>query len=246
MRHFIIFFALFLAAGCGSLHVKDTPKTPAPVVKEEPATEIPPIVVKPVEGKRVSLNWENTTEPHPERAPWSDYLLTLVDDNLASFEKAGDITTACPKFRSLTREEKKHALATLIVAAVYHESGYSPVSRMWEKKLGGKAYPIDPITGKYVYSEGLLQISYQDVQWAKYCKLNWSVDILLKETDPKKTILDPYINLHCGVNIMARQVVSKGVIFPKYGYWAVMNTGSKYSEVKDIIVRTKKYAPQCI
>jgi hypothetical protein len=61
----------------------------------------------------------------------------------------------------------------------------------------------DPVTGKQVASEGLLQLSYQDVpnygSVLKYplCKIQWSKDKSLSVTDPKKTILDPYINLEC-------------------------------------------------
>ncbi len=93
----------------------------------------------------------------------------------------------------------------------------------------------DPVTGKAVYSEGLLQLSYQDIEWAPWCKFNWSKDKNLSATDPRKTILDPYLNLDCGVGIMAQQIKKKGDIVVSSGvYWAVIKSGGKYQHVSEI------------
>lgn len=210
--------------------------TKTPVLKvPEPKVETPVPQEVPM-----GLNWENTTELHPERIPWSKHLLKLSGEHLESFKKGTDWPKICPKWNSLNDEQKKYAIATMIVAVVYYESGYSTTNWMTETTMG-----TDPVTKKQVKSEGLLQLSYQDKEWAPWCQFDWSKDKLLSQNDPKKTIFDPYINLSCGVRIMANQVVKKGLVFPSKGYWAVMNTSSKYGHVSDIKARVLKYAGAC-
>lgn len=186
------------------------------------------------------LSWENTTQPHPERAPWSAALSSLVDANLTDFSKASDITQFCPKYVSLTKTQQIKAVSELIVGVIYYESGYSPVSRMVETTLG-----TDPVTGRAVESEGLLQLSYQDQQWATFCKFNWPADKLLSATDPKKTILDPYINLACGVKIMSNQVKNKGAFTISSNYWSTLKAGGKYGQVGPIVTKVKNNTGFC-
>ena len=119
----------------------------------------------------------------------------------------------------------------------YFESGWKPTSRMTETTMG-----IDPVTGKQVESEGLLQLSYQDVpnygSVLKFpaCKIDWQKDKSLSAIDPKKTILDLYINLECGLRILGSQIKKKGSAILSSGvYWSVLKEGGKYSKVESII-----------
>ncbi len=187
----------------------------------------------------LSLSWENTTAAHPERASWSQTVSQMVDQNLTDFEKASDLIDFCPKYISLDKQKKIKAISELIVGVVYYESGYSPVSRMKED-LG-----IDKVTGVQVQSEGLLQLSYGDQQWAPFCKFDWPKDKLLSPTDPKKTILDPIINLECGIKIFSNQVALRKLITTTNNYWAVIKTGHRYQKISSIKAMVAKNAPFC-
>lgn len=198
-----------------------TPVTPTPT----------PTPTTPDTGtyNMVPLSWE--TSSHPEREKWSDYLMTLLlTDWKSLLSGASDIKSFCSNYYNLDNNQRANVWAQLFVAMTKYESAYSPTSRMQETTMG-----TDPVTGRPVYSEGLLQLSYQDTLGFKFCKIDWSKDKNLSSTDPKKTILDPYINLHCGVGIMASQIARKGTIAIGSGaYWAVIKTNSRYNQLTSI------------
>lgn len=197
-----------------------------------PQTENPP----PNQGnyKMEALAWETSSKP--ERKAWSQYLMKLVLEDWNSLLKgADDMRDFCPRYNSLNDNERANVWAQLFVAMARYESAYSPTSRMHETTMG-----TDPITKKPVFSEGLLQLSYQDITGWKFCKFDWSKDKYLSPTDPKKTILDPYINLHCGVGIMAKQIARTGKIKVGSGaYWAVIKTNSRYQQISSITSMVK-------
>lgn len=185
------------------------------------------------------LAWETSSQP--QRKKWSQYLMKLILEDWNSLLKgADDINHFCPKYYTLSTNDRANVWAQLIVGMTKFESGFNPTSRMHETTMG-----TDPVTKKPVYSEGLLQLSYQDVLWSKFCKFDWSKDKNLNPTDPKKTILDPYINLHCGVGIMAKQIARTGKIKVASGaYWAVLKTNSRYQQI-NAITSIVKSMPIC-
>lgn len=210
------------------------------IVTTPTPTPTPPVVTPPTNPgtyNMVPLAWESSK--YPQREVWSDYLMTLVlTDWKSLLAGANDMKTFCPKYSTLNNNQRANVWAQLFVSMAKYESAYSPTSRMQETTMG-----TDPVTGRPVYSEGLLQLSYQDVQGFKFCKLNWSKDKNLSSTDPKKTILDPYINLHCAVGIMANQIAKKGSIAIGSGaYWAVIKTNSKYNQLSSITSMVKNFA----
>lgn len=196
----------------------------------DPDPVTPPVVEpEPSAYKMVPLAWETSSQP--QRQQWSEYLQKII---LTTWSKllpgANDITNFCPRYNTLDNNQRANVWAQLFVAIAKYESAYSPVSRMQETTMGS-----DPVTGKAVYSEGLLQLSYQDIQWAPWCKFDWSKDKNLSSTDPRKTILDPYLNLDCGVGIMAQQIQKKGSIVVSSGvYWAVIKSGGAYQQIANI------------
>ena len=207
----------------GSAPPQQTP-TPTPTPSPTPTT--------PSQGayEMVPLSWESSS--HPERVQWSEYLQNDILTNWSSLLKgASDITSFCPKYNNLNNNQKANVWAQLFVAITKYESAYSPTSRMRETTMG-----TDPVTKQPVYSEGLLQLSYQDTLNYKFCsKIDWSKDKNLAATDPKKTILDPYINLDCGVGIMANQVSRKGMIAVSSGaYWSTIIPGGRYTQLSNI------------
>lgn len=188
-------------------------------------TTEPPVPVYKMEA----LAWE--TDKNPERKLWSQYLEKIILENWNSLLPGpDDITDFCPRYNSLDNNERANVWAQLFVAMAKYESAYNPLSRMQETTMG-----TDPVTGKPVYSEGLLQLSYQDTQWDPWCKFDWEKDRYLSSTDPKKTILSPYLNLDCGVGIMAKQIKNKGRIVVSSGvYWAVLKAGGRYQKISNI------------
>jgi hypothetical protein len=205
-----------------------TQPTPTPTPSPSPSPSPSPT---PGDGSytMAPLSWD--TSAHPERKAWSQYLQTLITGEWNSLLKgATDMGQFCPKYSSLSTNQKANVWAQLFVAMARYESAYNPLSRMHETTMG-----TDNVTKKPVYSEGLLQLSYQDIQWNKWCKFDWAKDKSLSSTSPKKTILDPYINLHCGVGIMAKQIKNYNTIAIKSGvYWSVLKPGGKYNKLTSI------------
>lgn len=192
-----------------------------------------------VAGTRTKLSWENTTAPHPERAPWSNHLMLLAEQNFDNFFQAKDMPAFCPKWNQLDHSQKLVAISELVIAVTYFESGYNPLSRMVEVGLGN-----DPYTGAQVASEGLLQLSYGDKRWAPWCDFNWSKDkyVALKN----RSILDPIKNLSCGVRIMGNQIAkNKAIVISRNAYWSVLKAGHRNQKIEKIKARVKTKAPGC-
>lgn len=222
----VTIFALAFVCGCTS------------VKKPEPTDDVGNST--PIDVHYGALSWEKN---HPERKPWSDFVFGLVAGELFdSFDSAKDAAKICPRYAELTKAQKVLVWGELISAMAYYESGWKPTSRMTETTMG-----TDPVTGRQVESEGLLQLSYQDVPnyglVLKYpaCKIDWQKDKNLVATDPRKTILDPLINLECGLRILGNQIRKKGSVILSTGvYWAVIREGGKYSKISQIIEMVSK------
>lgn len=247
-------FVLLLSSGCAKYKsldlenlnselsqgdaITEIPLVPEePLFPEEPIEPHPPVVIEPPGPavipafKYEPLAWENSSKP--ERAKWSAYAHQIIEEEYDLLNQVEDATTFCPKFNSLNKGQRINFWGQLVVGMSYYESGWSPVSRMWEKSMG-----IDEVTGKKVYSEGLLQLSYQDIKWATYCEFDWNKDKYLPEASPQKTILDPYKNLRCGIKILANQIRRKKEILLTSGvYWAVLIEDSSRGKAAGI----KKY-----
>lgn len=207
--------------GCVGVGGKSTVMPTAPVV---PATSGAPAAL---------LSWE--TPDHPERTGWSRATFDAVTELFDVFDSAQDAERFCPRYKSLSKEEKVLVWSEMFSAISQFESGWEPACRTLERTMG-----TDPVTGRAVYSEGLLQLSYQDVTWAKYCRFDWNADKLLEPDDPNKTILQPLTNLDCGIRIMAGQIGRHGkVIVGRGAYWATIKEDRKSNRIDQIIAMTK-------
>jgi hypothetical protein len=230
---YLLLLAAFGLAACQT--VQTTPNKPA-------TFEVP---AKP--AGRISFQWE--VDPvNKSREPWSAHMVPLIRRHLPEFKK-GDWVNHCPKWNSLTEDQQVHVIGVDIVATILNESAYKPTSRMRETTMD-----IDPVTGVQVWSEGLLQLSYQDVpnygeklipDFEEVCKIDWKKDKGLSPTDPKKTILDPYINLTCGITILANEIDRKKVVYYDGSYWAVRRPKGKYTKVPQIKAKIAAYAKEC-
>ena len=109
--------------------VLDKGGTSRPVTTPSPAPTTPPQTDNgSTSYKMSSLAWE--TSAHPERQAWSQYLQYLVLNDWSSLlNGASDMKNFCPKYNSLSNNQKANAWAQLFVAMAKYESAYNPLSR---------------------------------------------------------------------------------------------------------------------
>jgi hypothetical protein len=182
----------------------------------------------------VQVGWNDSR--HPERVLWTKMVFDLVGRQ-ESLLKASDWMRLCPNYWSLTKEKRQWAATELISSIAYYESGWDPTN--WMKEAFNDP---DPITKRQVRSEGLLQLSYQDkLTYPGLCDgFNWLSDKGLPDKDPDKTIMDPFLNLDCGIKILNRQVAKHGTIFYDQSYWSTLRPSGKYGKTVQIAALVRK------
>ncbi len=228
----------------GPVTKENSPNTPPKSPQEPPSIDNPAPVSPPkpdpteTPGEAyLPLSWEKV---RAEGKSWSQFLHESIRLNFHNMlEEVQDMETFCPRYKSLTETEKINAFGMLIAGVVKYESSYNPLRRYRESTMGK-----DPITGEQVVSEGLLQLSYQDIRGWPACQFDWKHDKILDPTDPHRTILDPYRNLDCGLRILASQIRRRGhILLEKNVYWATLKINGKYEKIQPIIkiVKTLKF-----
>lgn len=207
----IVFFTNMLLNGCTYTQI--------------PKENAPPLSEKPEATTSVSLSWENTTEAHPERKPWSEALIKSLNENWAVFDSAKDIQTFCPKYKSLDKAGRLKAWGELWVGLAYYESGYNPKSASVDVGTKGD---------KNTWSIGLFQMSVVDQE-------NYKIPMGYDYND----LITPEPNIKLATAIMARQIKNRGVIVVSSSpYWSTLYHG-RYDNVDDIADRVKAKAPGC-
>ncbi|MFN7728721.1 MAG: hypothetical protein ACK5P7_06170 [Bdellovibrio sp.] len=185
------------------------------------------------------LSWESVSKP--ERKGWSNFVHQEVEKNFEILDKARDTERFCRRYESLSRPARINFWGMLISQMALHESSWNPTLSVLETTMG-----LDKTTGKRVFSEGLLQLSYQDMTWTRRCKFDWEADKILGQRDPRKTILDPYRNLECGIEIMTRQVRRhRRIVMENNVYWAVLREGGKYNKIPAIAMAVAIHLKAC-
>lgn len=242
--------AIFFLFGCENAKFKLdlNDGTPTPVEATASPTPKPSATPSPsAPASSIALSWDTTDE----RKAWSKELLSLAEKYKPSFANAKDRADFCPKFAELTPARQTAAFAEFLLGIIYFESSYIPTKWYTETAMG-----MDSVTKKQIVSEGFFQLSYQDVKGYPYCEFDYSKDKGLGMSDPKKTILDPYKNLRCGVRIfnhLATQNVAisqqafdavKGKTVYKGGarYWSVLREQKRRGQIID---RLKTRAKGC-
>lgn len=219
--------ALLIFTSCKSVikYVEENEKIGNPTSSDTTIASSDVTTVKPV--SRIALYWENTTEKHDERKPWSDALISALDKNFATLDKATDTKTFCPKYSTLKKEQKLKAIGEFFVGLAYYESSFNPNSSSVD--VGTKSDPNS-------YSIGLFQVSGNDSA-AKVFKADY------------KALKNPIVNINVAVEVFRRQVVNTGLFLldnkDKHRYFATLLYGNKYSKIPEVIARVKKYAPEC-
>jgi len=189
--------------------------------------------VRPMSDK-IHLSWEKN---HPERTAWTDHVIAELTPRMKFLGISRDITEFAPNYASLNEAQQLNVWGELISGVARFESSWNPCNRFKENFS-----KPDPITGEPVVSEGLLQLSYQDI--TGHPKLDglfdWEKDKLLDRNDCSKTILDPFKNLTGGIIILADQIQKHSKIILKSPYWSTLrdpDTGenTKVPEIKAMV-----------
>ena len=196
------------------------------------AIEEAPPENKPQYANYSVLPWEAA---NAEARKWSNYLYSVIDEEGPDLLNGStDEAVFCSGYAKRTRAEKIQFWGHFFTQIAKYESEYDPLMRTIEK---GK---VDAITGRLLFSEGLLQMSYQDVQMMPRCDFDWTRDKNLSSNDPGKTVLSPYRNLRCGVLMLNQQVHHSGKIVMDSGaYWAVIKGNDRYQKIKEISAYTQ-------
>lgn len=235
LSHFIMaaIFLLALTACSKGFELKNFENMSLPSQQGSDPTPNPPSTPPSEPFAYKPLLWESSRSGSKL---WSDFVFQLIKSEAKPLLEARDFDLFCPKYHFLSEEQKVNVAGMLVSAMVKFESGFSPTSRFLESTMG-----MDSVTGLPVYSEGLMQLSYQDTKGWPFCAFDWNKDKKLSASDPRKTILDPYKNLDCGIRILARQIERKGFIVIDSGaYWSVIKSGSsheKITEIADLVSR---------
>lgn len=227
-----ILLAMVLASGCSKSGSGSSASTTPPTDQKTDPNLTPGPTASPY--KPVGLMWETSSKP--EREKWSAYLHNIILFRWNTLlQGAEDMDLFCPNFHNLSNDERANAWAALFVGVAKYESAYDPTMRFHESTMG-----TDSVTKQPVYSEGLLQLSYQDIRGYSFCEFDWTTDSKLAKTDPDKTIFDPYKNLDCGVGIMTRQLARSGQItVSTNAYWSTLRSGGKYNKISQISAMVK-------
>jgi len=235
MRHVvIIFIALMSFIGCKSSQLAETNK--------ETKETKPAVVVKPVTSAPVSF-------PEKGWLPQYDTVVLGLVSRLPEFSKLPTERMAplCPKWKSLSQEKKVQLWGDLIYTIASAESSYNRLAMFSEtgiKDSTGKQV-IDSVTKLPIVSEGLMQLSYADMNsyppnGITSCTFNWGKDRLAFEEDfklfkqlkkvsviskhPERSILNPEIQMSCTVHIMRRLITSEAI-------------AKKYPDIRDALGR---------
>jgi hypothetical protein len=200
-----------LATGCDK-HRDPAPPAPPP----KPTVKVAPPT--PIETKKAELGG-------PEWDPqWDRIVEQALPQAMLSTRVPRDVRRFCPRFYQMSVLDKRSFWAYFFQALAGAEAGLDPTTRVrhTEPEVAVK----DGVTGRFVRSEGLLQLTYEDQE--RYgCDFDWEHDRLLKAGDPAKTILQPKNNLECGVKILAKQIIDQHKpLFSNTGYWSTLRPGN--------------------
>ena len=229
------FVGIPLLGGQETAGLTTNPHPPAPIAPENPPGNLAP-AQRPA-NQIPPLSWERD---HPARIAWSTFLIAEVTKALPQLEPAKDIEEFYPTYSKADDKRKIAMWAEIIVLIAFYESAWEPCARYHEMGLGNYS-----ITHQPVFSEGLLQLSYQDMDVYPNLSFDWEKDKSLAPTDCAKTILDPFKNLSAGVQILATQIQTYGrIVLRNHFYWSTLQdpaTG-KHSRVERMKLLAARWA----
>jgi hypothetical protein len=186
------------------------PQKPEPQTKPAPPT--------PIAEKKVELDGYDPWNP-----AWDRMIERALPRDLVSSRRAAAVRPLCPRFRSMSRTDRRAFWAYFFQALAGAEAGLKPTADV--SHSDPRVAVIDPVTHRTMHQEGLLQLAYADSR--RYgCRFNWHRDKFLPERDPARTILNPRNNLLCGIRIIHNQLIKqhKPLLTPS-SYWVTLRPG---------------------
>lgn len=222
----ILAVILFSILGCETLTQPSITSGDQTIVSSD-VTTVDPVKPQVVVAPRIALYWEHTDAKHDERKPWSNALISAIDKNFETLDKASDTKSFCPKYSTLKKEQKLKAIGEFFVGLAYYESGFNPNS---------SSVDVGTKHDKNSWSVGLYQMSGNDSS-AKLFKADY------------EALKNPVTNINVAVEQMRKQVKNTGLfILPntsKYRYWAIILLNNRYQNIKGVVTRVQKHAPFC-
>jgi hypothetical protein len=183
------------------------------------AQETKPAPATPIDSKKAELGGK-TWDP-----AWDELIEKDIPPEMLTSQVPHDVRKFCPRFYTMSEVDKRAFWAYFFQALAGAEAGLNPKTRV--RHTEPEVAKVDPVTGKMVRSEGLLQLSYED-QKRYTCDFDWDRDKELPANDPSKTILQPKNNLECGIKILSNQIITqKKPLLSKTGYWSTLQPGRK-------------------
>ena len=217
------------------------PMTPAKDIWTELRREAPEVAPYVVNGA-LPMEWESIN--NPERKLWSQYGYDVINENFDDLDRASDMDQFCPNYAKLaSRDQKIQVWMAIFVGVSHWESSWNPAEHTYEGKTP------DLVTKRPTYSEGLMQLSYQDtIQWKyAHCPLDWEKDQKLAPDDLHRSILNPFINLACAIRIEAGLIRDHGSInhSDPWGYWSTLGSHGRNGKAKSIAAEVSQVLPFC-
>ena len=190
-----------------------------PATPQQPSQlEVKPAPQTPIADKKDELG-EQSWDP-----VWNKMIDAALPPEILSEEVARAVRPLCPRFKTMTEEDRRGFWVYFFQALAGAEAGLVPTAdvRHTEPEVAVK----DTVTNRMVRSQGLLQLTYMDAD--RYgCDFDWEKDKVLGEKDPQKTILQPRNNLVCGIRILKTQLIDKRKqLVTGSSYWETLRPGT--------------------
>ncbi|MGB7264357.1 MAG: hypothetical protein WBC92_02520 [Terracidiphilus sp.] len=181
---------------------------------QDPPARSKPVPPTPIAIKKAKLN-EPTWDP-----AWNLIIEDALPSNLLSRRRARDVQPLCPRFRHMSKAERRAFWAYFFQALAGAEAGLKPTADVHHSDP--QVDVTDFVTHRPVRQEGLLQLTYMDS--LRYdCDFDWRRDKSLPEHFPDKTILQPRKNLLCGVKILEDQLEKRHEpLLSNKSYWSTL------------------------
>ncbi len=165
---------------------------------------------------------------------WDATLIAAIDaTGLSSVQDIKDSPDYCPKYKSLTKDQKRAFWGTMHIAIAKRESGYKPETTFQES--------FNDAQGKPVISTGLFQISQESASSSAYgCgKVTTSM------------LKNPDVNIPCSTKIIAKWVKQDGFAGTstssgQKGCARYFSTCRNSSSSRAYVTATAKKSPGCL
>ena len=179
----------------------------------------PPEELKPVPPTPIAIEKAKLDEPTWDPA-WNMLIEQALPANLLSARREKELKPLCPRFKHLSKGQRRAFWAYFFQALAGAEAGLKPTTDVHH--TDPEVDVVDLVTHQHVRQEGLLQLTYMDD--LRYgCNFDWRKDRLLPEHDPSKSILLPENNLLCGLRIVENQLMKRHEpLLTDRSYWSTL------------------------